>query len=66
MVSVLVARELNVSRAASTKWQRADLITPQFSTPGGHHRRDPEKVREQLRALRQSEFSASTPVTGRV
>jgi hypothetical protein len=30
------------------------LIKPEFTTPGGHHRWDAEKVREQLRELRQT------------
>jgi len=31
------------------------MITPEFTTPGGHHRWDADKVREQLRALRQQD-----------
>ncbi|MGH8964787.1 MAG: MerR family DNA-binding transcriptional regulator [Actinomycetes bacterium] len=50
-----LARELGVSRGAVLKWATADppLITPDFTTPGGHHRWDPDRVREQLRQQRQ-------------
>jgi hypothetical protein len=49
-----LARELGVSRGAVLKWATADppLITPEFTTPGGHHRWDLETVRAQLRAQR--------------
>ena len=46
-----LAKELHVSRGAIIKWQRAGLIHPEFTTPGGHHRWDPDKVREELRQL---------------
>ena len=49
-----LAKELHVTRGAIIKWQRAGLITPEFTTPGGHHRWDLDKVKEQLRKLRQS------------
>jgi excisionase family DNA binding protein len=49
-----LARELGVSRGAVLKWVRAGLITPEFTTPGGHHRWDVDKVREQLRKLRET------------
>lgn len=50
-----LARELGVSRGAVLVWVRSELITPEFTTPGGHHRWDAEKVRAQLRDKRQSE-----------
>lgn len=46
-----LAKELHVSRGAIIKWQRAGLIHPEFTTPGGHHRWDPAKVRDELRQL---------------
>jgi hypothetical protein len=49
-----LARELGVSRGAVLKWATADppLITPEFTTPGGHHRWNLERVRAQLREQR--------------
>lgn len=46
-----LARELGVSRSAVLKWANANppLITPEFTTPGNHHRWNLEAVREQLR-----------------
>ncbi|MFD1533757.1 MerR family transcriptional regulator [Pseudonocardia aurantiaca] len=48
-----LAKELGVSRGAILTWTNDGLITPEFTTPGGHHRWDAEKVRQQLRAQRQ-------------
>ena len=50
-----LAKELHVSRGAIIKWQRAGLIHPEFTTPGGHHRWDPDKVRDELRRLSEQE-----------
>jgi hypothetical protein len=41
----LVARELGVSHCG--------LISPEWTTPGGHHRWDADKVRRELRDQRQ-------------
>lgn len=48
-----LARELGVSRSAVLKWTRAGLVTPEVTTPGGHHRYDVERVRAELRQQRQ-------------
>jgi excisionase family DNA binding protein len=48
-----LARELGVSRAAVLKWANDGLITPAFTTPGGHLRWDLEDVRRQVRELRE-------------
>ncbi|TWF79744.1 excisionase family DNA binding protein [Pseudonocardia hierapolitana] len=48
-----LARELGVSHSAILKWAKDGLITPELTTPGGHHRWDAEKVRQQLREQRQ-------------
>jgi excisionase family DNA binding protein len=47
-----VAKRLGVSGAAVLKWMAQGLITPEFTSPGGHHRWILEDVREQLRAAR--------------
>ncbi|HXV93442.1 MAG TPA: helix-turn-helix domain-containing protein [Pseudonocardia sp.] len=43
-----LAQELSVSRGAVQTWERTGVITPKFTTPGGHHRWDLEDVRRQL------------------
>lgn len=43
-----LARELGVSLRSVQRWIKDGKITPEFTTPGGHHRFDPDKVREQL------------------
>jgi DNA-binding transcriptional MerR regulator len=48
-----LARELSVSHSAILKWAREGLITPEWTTPGGHHRWDADKVRKELRQQRQ-------------
>lgn len=48
-----LAKALGVSRGAVQSWQRGGLITPQFTTPGGHHRWVLDDVRAQLQELRQ-------------
>lgn len=50
-----LAKALGVSRGAVHKWANSDppLIVPEWTTPGGHHRWDLEKVREQLRQARE-------------
>jgi DNA-binding transcriptional MerR regulator len=53
LTSGQLAKELGVSHSAIVKWAKEGLITPEFTTPGGHHRWDPDKVRDQIRAQRQ-------------
>jgi excisionase family DNA binding protein len=48
-----LAEALGVSKSAILKWVRAGLITPEMTTPGGHHRWNEAAVRAQLRALRE-------------
>ena len=48
-----LAAALGVSKSAILKWVRAGLITPEMTTPGGHHRWNEATVRAQLRALRE-------------
>jgi DNA-binding transcriptional MerR regulator len=50
-----LAKELGVSRGAVLKWVNRNMITPEFTTPGGHHRWDVDLVRAQLAALRERE-----------
>jgi DNA-binding transcriptional MerR regulator len=47
-----LAKALGVSRGAVIRWVNAGLITPDVTTPGGHHRWDVKRVREQLRGQR--------------
>jgi hypothetical protein len=35
------------------KWALQGLITPEFTTPGGHHRWDADRVRAELAARRE-------------
>ena len=48
-----LAKALGVSRGAINRWQNEGLITPDVTTPGGHHRWDVERVRARLRELRE-------------
>jgi excisionase family DNA binding protein len=48
-----LARELGVSRGAVLKWATDGLITPAFTTPGGHLRWDLDDVLRQVRELRE-------------
>ena len=48
-----LAKELGVSAGAILKWTRDGLITPAFTTPGGHHRWLLDDVRRELRERRQ-------------
>lgn len=43
-----LAKALGVSRGAVNKWVGVGLLVPDVTTPGGHHRWDVERVREQL------------------
>lgn len=47
-----LARALGLSLRSVQRYIRAGYITPDLTTPGGHHRWNPENVRAQLRALR--------------
>jgi DNA-binding transcriptional MerR regulator len=47
-----LAKALGVSRGAVIRWVNSGLITPDVTTPGGHHRWDVKRVREQLRGQR--------------
>ncbi|WP_433276720.1 MerR family DNA-binding transcriptional regulator [Pseudonocardia xinjiangensis] len=47
-----LAEALSVSATAVLNWQRSGLITPAWTTPGGHARWRLEDVENQLRAAR--------------
>ncbi|WP_175455096.1 MULTISPECIES: MerR family transcriptional regulator [Actinopolyspora] len=44
-----LAKALGLSRRSIARYAEAGQITPEFTTPGGHHRWDVDKVRQQLR-----------------
>lgn len=48
-----LAKALGVSAGAVRNWTNAGIITPELTTPGGHHRWNEEKVRAQLAKLRE-------------
>jgi predicted site-specific integrase-resolvase len=48
-----LAKALGVSRGAVNRWLNEGLISPDLTTPGGHHRWNVDRVRAQLRELRQ-------------
>ncbi|GAA5115781.1 MerR family transcriptional regulator [Pseudonocardia adelaidensis] len=48
-----LARELGVARGTILVWISNGVITPEYTTPGGHHRWVLEDVRRQLRDARQ-------------
>lgn len=43
-----LAKALGVSRAAVNRWVGTGLLVPDVTTPGGHHRWNVDRVREQL------------------
>ena len=43
------ARALGVDVRTLQRWVRAGEVVPDYTTPGGHHRWDVERVREGLR-----------------
>jgi DNA-binding transcriptional MerR regulator len=45
----VAARELGIARSTLQRWATQGLITPDLVTPGGHHRWDVERLREELR-----------------
>ena len=47
------ARELGVARGTILVWINNGLISPEFTTPGGHHRWVLEDVLRQLRDARE-------------
>ena len=47
-----LAKALGLSLRSVQRYVAAGQITPELTTPGGHHRWDAEKVREQLREHR--------------
>jgi DNA-binding transcriptional MerR regulator len=46
-----LARALGLSPRSIQRYVTDGLITPDFTTPGGHYRWNVDRVREQLRAL---------------
>ena len=48
-----LAKKLGVSSGAILKWIARGLITPEWSTPGGHHRWRFDHVQQQLREARE-------------
>jgi DNA-binding transcriptional MerR regulator len=48
-----LARELGVARGTILVWVANEAITPEYTTPGGHHRWVLEDVRRQLREARE-------------
>lgn len=47
-----LARALGLSLRSVQRYIATGHITPELTTPGGHHRWDVDKVREQFRKLR--------------
>ena len=48
-----LARALGLSARSIQRYVTAGMIEPEFTTPGGHYRWNVERVRQQLRALRE-------------
>ncbi|GAA1276592.1 hypothetical protein GCM10009609_44480 [Pseudonocardia aurantiaca] len=51
LTSGQLAKELGVTRAAVNKWAQEGKITPEVTTPGGHHRWVLDDVKRQLREM---------------
>ena len=49
------ARELGIHPSTLTRWADAGLATPDFVTAGGHMRWDVERLRAELREIRDRE-----------
>jgi DNA-binding transcriptional MerR regulator len=47
------ARAIGVGRATLARWWAEGLVTPDLVTAGGHARWDVERLRQQLRDLRE-------------
>lgn len=47
-----LARELGLSTRSIRRYLHDGKISPEITSPGGHHRWDADNVRAQLRALR--------------
>ena len=53
MTTAELARQLGLSLRSVQRYIAAGHITPELTTPGGHHRWDVAEVRAQLRTLQQ-------------
>lgn len=53
VTSTQLAKALGLSARSIQRYVQAGVIKPEFTTPGGHYRWSVERVREQLRALRE-------------
>ncbi|WP_232661912.1 MerR family transcriptional regulator [Pseudonocardia sp. TRM90224] len=51
--STQLARALGLSPRSIQRYVQQKSITPEFVTPGGHYRWNAERVKEQLKALRE-------------
>jgi DNA-binding transcriptional MerR regulator len=49
----VAARELGVNVRTLQHWAAEGMVEPDLVTPGGHMRWDVERLRQQLRALRE-------------
>jgi DNA-binding transcriptional MerR regulator len=52
LTSAELARELGLTARTIQRYRREGMITPEFESVGGHARWDPDKVRQQIRELR--------------
>ncbi|WP_216094187.1 hypothetical protein [Jiangella alba] len=51
----VAAKAIGVDPTTLTRWWHKGMVAPEFVTPGGHARWDEEKLKAQLRALRDRE-----------
>lgn len=51
----VAARELGVARSTLQRWVKRGLIEPDLMTPGGQYRWDVERLRENLRYMRETD-----------
>lgn len=56
----VAARELGVASTTLQRWVKAGLVTPDLVTPGGHLRWDVDRLRAQLRSLRERDAADDT------
>jgi DNA-binding transcriptional MerR regulator len=47
------ARELGISARSLSRWTKDGTLEPDLTTPGGHYRWDVDRLRQQLRDLRE-------------